>query len=230
MRMGDSRFEIATTYVEMANVYKKSSKADAIGAFEKAVVLLSEDGKFRNAAQYEQEIAELNEEIDNLDKAVEHYKIARDFFEQDNSKSSSFKCSVALGNIEATREHYDDAIEAFEAAGDICVDDKLLAWSAKDSYFKAALCHMLKKESFEEIEDIKEVLEHYCDTDIHFGDSAEYTLLKGIIDAIEKQDLSAVTDAIREYDRVKKLDSWKTAILLRLKKSIQNSASNPSLV
>eukprot|EP00818_Percolomonas_sp_WS_P010336 CAMPEP_0117442882 /NCGR_PEP_ID=MMETSP0759-20121206/4392_1 /TAXON_ID=63605 /ORGANISM="Percolomonas cosmopolitus, Strain WS" /LENGTH=228 /DNA_ID=CAMNT_0005234807 /DNA_START=870 /DNA_END=1556 /DNA_ORIENTATION=+ len=228
--MGDSRYEAATSYIDAANMHKKSSKPDAIDALQKAIILFAEDGKFQTAAKHEQEIAELYEEMENYEKAVEHYKIAKNYFENENSKSSSIKCYVALGHIEATRENYDEAIEAFESAGNMCVDDKLLTWSAKEYFFKAALCHLCKKKHFEDIDDFKETLESYADNDVHFQDCAEMKLLNQMVAAIEEQNVTELTNAIRDYNNLKKLDSWKTTILLRVKKALQNAVANPVLI
>jgi len=46
-----------------------------------------------------------------------------------------------------------------------------------------------------------------------------------LTDAIEANDHAAFTSAIVEYDQVMKLDNWKTAILLKIKRSITEEPS-----
>ena len=48
-----------------------------------------------------------------------------------------------------------------------------------------------------------------------------------LVDAIVANDQEAFTAAVVEYDQVMKLDNWKTAILLKIKRTI---AEEPSML
>jgi alpha-soluble NSF attachment protein len=43
-----------------------------------------------------------------------------------------------------------------------------------------------------------------------------------LIEAVEAGDTEAFTSAVVEFDQVTKLDNWKTNILLKIKRSIQD--------
>jgi alpha-soluble NSF attachment protein len=42
------------------------------------------------------------------------------------------------------------------------------------------------------------------------------------VDAVEAGDVEAFSTALQEFDRMTKLDEWKTSLLLRVKKSIED--------
>ena len=63
-------------------------------------------------------------------------------------------------------------------------------------------------------------LDKYAGMDMTFPDSREYKFLRGLNEAVEGGDVEAYTNAVVEFDRMTKLDSWKTTLLLRVKKSI----------
>jgi alpha-soluble NSF attachment protein len=43
---------------------------------------------------------------------------------------------------------------------------------------------------------------------------------QALLDAMEAGDVEAFTNVVVDFDKMTKLDSWKTTILLRMKKSI----------
>lgn len=44
-----------------------------------------------------------------------------------------------------------------------------------------------------------------------------------LIEKLEEQDVDGFTEAVKEYDSISRLDQWYTTILLRVKKSIQET-------
>ncbi|MBV97084.1 Beta-soluble NSF attachment protein, partial [Eschrichtius robustus] len=87
----------------------------------------------------------------------------------------------------------------FAAVGANTMDNPLLKYSAKDYFFKAALCHFIVDEL-----NAKLALEKYEEMFPAFTDSRECKLLK-----------------VKEFDSISRLDQWLTTMLLRIKKSIQ---------
>ena len=54
-----------------------------------------------------------------------------------------------------------------------------------------------------------------------FESTREAKFAKALIEAIEAGDTEAFTGAVFEYDRISKLDNWKTAILLKIKRNLE---------
>ncbi|XP_042338885.1 alpha-soluble NSF attachment protein-like [Plectropomus leopardus] len=55
--------------------------------------------------------------------------------------SSANKCLLKVATYAAQLEQYPKAIEIYEQVGTHAMDSTLLKYSAKDHFFKAALCH-----------------------------------------------------------------------------------------
>lgn len=74
----------------------------------------------------------------------------------------------------------------------------------------------------------KNALQRYQEIDVNFASQREARLLEALVNAYESYDIEAFTNAVIEYDSISKLDAWKTTILLRIKKAIQED--DPSLI
>lgn len=67
------------------------------------------------AAKHHQSIAELYEtEAVDLDRAVQHYEQAADYFKGEESNSSANKCMLKVAQYAAQLENYDKAIQIYE--------------------------------------------------------------------------------------------------------------------
>jgi alpha-soluble NSF attachment protein len=68
-------------------------------------------------------------------------------------------------------------------------------------------------------------MENYSSQDPGFSSTREAKFVQFLINAVEAEDEQAFTAAVVEFDLVTKLDNWKTTILLKIKKSIQEEDS-----
>jgi alpha-soluble NSF attachment protein len=68
-------------------------------------------------------------------------------------------------------------------------------------------------------------LERYNQIDSSFASSKEFEFLKSIAAAMESGDLDAFTELVIKWDRTNAMDEWKTEVLLKLKKMIDDEAS-----
>jgi alpha-soluble NSF attachment protein len=69
-------------------------------------------------------------------------------------------------------------------------------------------------------------LEKYADAHVGFETTREYELLKYIIQSAEEDDVDAFTQHVYDYDKLTKLDNWKTTILLRIKRTLREEEVN----
>lgn len=53
-----------------------------------------------------------------------------------------------------------------------------------------------------------------------FADTREAKLIRALVAALEEQDVESFTNTVAEYDSISRLDSWHTALFLKVKKSI----------
>ncbi|XP_045075953.1 N-ethylmaleimide-sensitive factor attachment protein, alpha b isoform X2 [Coregonus clupeaformis] len=183
---------------------------------------LTHKGRFTIAAKHHISIAEIFEtELVDIDKAIAHYEQAADYYKGEESTSSANKCLLKVATYVAQLEQYQKAIEIYEQVGTNAMDSTLLKYSAKDYFFKAALCHFCV-----DMLNAKLALQKYEEMFPAFSDSRECKLVKKLLDAYEEQNVDVYTDAVKEYDTVSRLDQWLTTMLLRIKKTIQEDESD----
>lgn len=214
-----SRHDAATNYVDAANCFKKSDPEDAVNSFLKAIEIYTDMGRFTMAAKHHQSIAELYEtESVDLERATQHYEQAADYFKGEESNSSANKCLLKVAHYAAQLENYEKAIQIYEQVASSSLDSSLLKYSAKEYFFRAALCHLCV-----DVLNAQQAMERYQEMYPAFQDSREYKLLKVLIDHMEEQNVDGFTEAVKDYDSISRLDQWYTTILLRIKKQVNDS-------
>ncbi|CAH1792479.1 unnamed protein product [Owenia fusiformis] len=212
-----SRHEAATNYVDAGNCYKKADPQEAVNSITKAIDIYTDMGRFTVAAKHHVTIAEIYEtEAVDIDKAIANYEQAADYYKGEESNSSANKCLLKVATFAAQLEQYSKSIEIYEQVAGKCIDNNLLRYSAKDHFFRAALCHM----SLDKL-DAKIALDRYKDMFPAFADSRECKLVQTLLAACEDENVDAFTDAVKEYDSISRLDQWLTTMLLRIKKTIE---------
>lgn len=124
-------------------------------------------------------------------RAVQHYEQAADYFKGEESTSSANKCMLKVAQYAAQLEDYDKAIKIYEQVhlnynfrilyltifivqvASSCLDNSLLKYSAKEYFFRAALCHLSV-----DLLNAQHALEKYSQQYPAFQDSREYKLVK----------------------------------------------------
>uniref|UniRef100_A0A670Y953 NSF attachment protein beta n=1 Tax=Pseudonaja textilis TaxID=8673 RepID=A0A670Y953_PSETE len=215
---GNTKLEEACEmYTRAANMFKIAKNwSEAINCLNAAIDIYTDMGRFTIAAKHHITIAEIYEsELVDIEKAIAHYEQSADYYKGEESNSSANKCLLKVAGYAAQLEQYQKATEIFEQVG-ITMDNPLLKHSAKDYFFKAALCHFIVDEL-----NAKLALEKYEEMFPAFTDSRECKLLKKLLEAHEEQNSEAYTEAVKEFDSISRLDQWLTTMLLRIKKSIQ---------
>lgn len=105
--------------------------------------------------------------------------------------------------------------EIYEKVAHSCIESPLLKYSAKEHFFRAALCHLCI-----DFIDCSNALKNYEEAFPRFTDSRECKLITTLISKIEERDLDGFTAAVQDYDSISPLDSWFSNLLLRIKQSI----------
>jgi tetratricopeptide (TPR) repeat protein len=106
-------------------------------------------------------------------RAVQHYEQAADYFKGEESTSSANKCMLKVAQYAAQLEDYEKAIQIYESVAGSCLDSSLLKYSAKEYFFRAALCHLSV-----DLLNAQHALEKYAQQYPAFQDSREFKLIK----------------------------------------------------
>uniref|UniRef100_U5EZ97 Protein required for fusion of vesicles in vesicular transport alpha-snap n=1 Tax=Corethrella appendiculata TaxID=1370023 RepID=U5EZ97_9DIPT len=217
-----SRHDAATNYVDASNCYKKTDINEAVACLLKAIDIYTDMGRFTLAAKHHQSIAEVFETDGNdIQRAIQHYEQAADYFRGEESTSSANKCMLKVAQYAAQLEEYDKAIQIYEQVGTSCLNSSLLKHSAKEYFFRASLCHLAV-----DLLNAQHALEKYAQQYPAFQDSREYKLVKTLCEHLEEQNVEGFTETVKDYDSISRLDQWYTTILLRIKK---HANDNPDL-
>uniref|UniRef100_A0AAY5EHF5 N-ethylmaleimide-sensitive factor attachment protein, alpha b n=1 Tax=Electrophorus electricus TaxID=8005 RepID=A0AAY5EHF5_ELEEL len=206
-----NKHDAATNFIDAGNAFKKADPQEAINCLNRAIEIYTDMGRFTIAAKHHVTIAEIYEtELVDIDKV-----------RCCGAATFSNKCLLKVASYAAQLEQYPKAIEIYEQIGTHAMDSTLLKYSAKDYFFKAALCHFCV-----DMLNAKLALQKYEEMFPAFSDSRECKLVKKLLDAFEEQNVDAYTDSVKEYDTISRLDQWLTTMLLRIKKTMREDDSD----
>lgn len=229
----DAKHDAAAAYVEGAKCLLKQGAApgagnaassqqqqqhqDGVAMLREAVALYTDMGRLNMAARQLREIAEAQEKAGAKSEAVAFYEQAADLFATENATSDANRCRLKVAELLSSElEDYAKASQLFEEVGKAAADNNLLKYSAKGHFLCAGICAML----FLSDDDVASRIERYKDSDLQFAGSREAQLLEGCAAALAGSDDKAFSQAVAEFDAMTRLDGWKTAMLLRVKRRI----------
>uniref|UniRef100_A0A8C4Y8W4 Beta-soluble NSF attachment protein n=1 Tax=Gopherus evgoodei TaxID=1825980 RepID=A0A8C4Y8W4_9SAUR len=215
--MAEAEKRVKSSHSFLRGLFGGNSKVEEACEMYTRAANLFKIGRFTIAAKHHITIAEIYEtELVDIEKAIAHYEQAADYYKGEESNSSANRCLLKVAAYAAQLEQYQKAIEIYEQVGTNTMDNPLLKYSAKEYFFKAALCHFIVDEL-----NAKLALEKYEEMFPAFTDSRECKLVKKLLEAHEDQNCEAYTEAVKEFDSISRLDQWLTTMLLRIKKSLQ---------
>ncbi|XP_011825220.1 PREDICTED: alpha-soluble NSF attachment protein isoform X1 [Mandrillus leucophaeus] len=169
-----SKHDAATCFVDAGNAFKKADPQEAINCLMRAIEIYTDMGRFTIAAKHHISIAEIYEtELVDIEKAIAHYEQSADYYKGEESNSSANKCLLKVAGYAALLEQYQKAIDIYEQVGTNAMDSPLLKYSAKDYFFKAALCHFCI-----DMLNAKLAVQKYEELFPAFSDSRECKLMK----------------------------------------------------
>ena len=213
-----SRHEAANSLFEASKCYKKVNINEAIKALLLAINYYLEDGNFTTAARHKKKVAEMYENLGDIENAIIQYEQAGDLYDGENITYLSNACKIKVGIHSAQIGNLEKAVKMYEYVAFASLENSILKWCTKEYFLCAGICHLC----LDDIISSKRALEKYKDLDINFETQRECVFLESIMDACEKYNVEAFTKTVREYDNISKLDSLKINLLLIIKNNINN--------
>mmetsp|Transcript_29996 Transcript_29996/g.63142 ORF Transcript_29996/g.63142 Transcript_29996/m.63142 type:complete len:317 (-) Transcript_29996:216-1166(-) len=201
---------------------------EAISCNRNAVTLLCDAGRLVQAAKLSKEIAEIFENDESstpetISAAIASYEQAAELFEMENSKSSANQCIQKVAELASGAMDPPELLKAaqlYENLGRQSLESNLLKYNAKNHFLNGILCHLANGDSI----GASQAYGRFDSLDYTFGESREGKFAKQLVECVEGFDVEGFATACFEFDRISKLDPWKTSILVRVKRSIDDGA------
>ncbi|ETN76246.1 Aromatic-di-Alanine repeat protein [Necator americanus] len=212
----DSKHDCASQYAEAANCYRKVNPQVAVDCLLKTSEIYTDMGRFNMAAKNHVAIAELFEsECPDTEQCIQHYQKAADYYKGEEAKSSATKCLIKVAQYAAQLEQYQKAISVFEEIALWEADHPTLKYAAKNHFFQSLLCYLCIDPL-----DAQHALKRYEDASPSFADTREAKLIKDLIACLEDGNEELLTDTVKAFDKVSRLDQWHTSLLVKIKRAI----------
>lgn len=212
----DSRTDAASSWVDASRAYSKAQDPKSSSCLKNAINIYTEEGRLGMAARHIKALAEESEKTDRAESML-LYRQAADLFAGENASSEASKCLLKVAFFSAELGEYAEAIQIFEEVGRAAADNNLLRFSARGHLLNAGLCHLAGSDQIA----IQRAIENYGDIDLQFNDSREANLLKDLAADLEEGEVQKFVDHIAEFDSMTRLDPWKSSILLKVKKRLE---------
>ncbi|TDL28635.1 vesicular-fusion protein SEC17 [Rickenella mellea] len=214
--------DAANAFWNAAKAFKQAKAGDlAVQALQQTVVHLTKGGRFRQAADREKEIAQIYLQDGLLGKACESYVRAGDWYSQEDANATANACFKDAADLHAQLEEYGPAISRYEQVAEHSLSSALTKYSVKEYWLRAGLCALANSDTVT----AKRNMSKYASLDVSFPTTREAKFINALIEAVEAGDQESFTAACVDFDKVMKLDNWKTSILLKIKKNIDEEPS-----
>lgn len=221
-------FDASKAFQNAGTNFKKADPQKAMEAFNGAIILMTDSGRVLPAAKLSKQCAELyeNEELDTDEKshtvlAIEMYEQAAELFTAEDSHSQASQCWAKVAELCSAAIEPPDLLRAaqlYEDLGRKCLDSNLLKFNAKGHFLHAILCHLANGDAIA----AQQAIDKYESLDYTFGTAREGKFAHQLIECVEGFDADGFASACFDYDKISKLDPWKTSMLVKIKRTVDD--------
>jgi alpha-soluble NSF attachment protein len=176
-------YEKAQMYEAIASSYKMFDVSQAVPPLTRAAELHMSQGKWTMASQTLEKIAELYEQMNDLDNMMKCLKEAHRFLKQEGQKAGANRVQKKMAETLALQHQFMRAQQEYEEMADKTKDDPLLKYGAKDFWLRATMCALCI-----DSENANTALTRYLnDNPLLEERTLEVKLLRQLIAAVEEQ-------------------------------------------
>ncbi|EHK24446.1 uncharacterized protein TRIVIDRAFT_178078 [Trichoderma virens Gv29-8] len=212
--------DAADSYVNASDAYRKEDPDAAIRCREKAFALIQQstsENKANRLSRIKENLGQIYEvEKDDKKKAREAYKEAADRIRPERELNAN-KLLTQYADLAALDEDYYAAIESYDSIIKTMLGNGSMKWSLSTYCFKACICHLATGDMV----GTRRALESYQQKDGEFSSQYKYKLIADLCDAIDEHSQDKFTELLFQFDRTSRLEPWMTAILVKVKNSIE---------
>ncbi|KAG5480075.1 hypothetical protein LSCM1_06500 [Leishmania martiniquensis] len=223
VRLGD-KAGACMAFADAANAYKKIDAGKAKTMLDMAVRLQIESNRLSSAARLLSEFAASLEEHGSGMDAIPYYEQAMQYFSAEDQKAQAQKCMIAIGKICGESDQFDKALMYYERIANEMLGGPL-KFQAQDYFLRAMLCRyaMVNNDNrFERSEECRDALQQYMSADMYLRNTREAEFLQLILDAVTDNDMEKFELGVSLLQDIRKLDDWKTHVLLVVKHNMES--------
>mmetsp|Transcript_10997 Transcript_10997/g.13001 ORF Transcript_10997/g.13001 Transcript_10997/m.13001 type:complete len:311 (-) Transcript_10997:195-1127(-) len=217
--------EASSCMTQAGHAYKKVDPESAIVAYRAAISHMCNASRLTQAAKLSKEVAELyeNQQSDaegSVNLAIESYQQAAELFDMEQQKSQSMACLLKVAELCSAAMDPPDLKRAagiYDQQGKNSLDSNLLKFHAKGHFLHSILCDLANQDAV----GAAQAFQRYGSLDYTFGESREGKFGGALIESVENYDVEGLATACVEFDRITKLDPWKTTMLVKIRRTIE---------
>lgn len=217
-------FAAGSMYTEAANAYKKVDMKKASEMLDLAVTIQIDNNRLGAAARLVKEYAEALDEQGSSTEAIPYYEKAMNYFNAEDQKAQSQNCMAAMARIYGETDQFDKSLMYYERIAYNMVGGPL-KFQAQNYFLNAMLCRLAMVGSdnrIEKSEECSESLNQYFQTDMYLKGTREAEFLELLLEAVTDCDIDKFERSVSLLQDIKKLDSWKTHVLLVVKHNMES--------
>ena len=129
-------YEKAQMYEAIASSYKMFDVPQAVPPLTRAAEMHMSQGKWTMASQTLEKVAELYEQMNDLDNMMKCLKEAHRFLKQEGQKAGANRVQKKMAETLAMQHEFIRAQQEYEEMADKTKDDALLKYGAKDFWLR----------------------------------------------------------------------------------------------
>jgi len=171
----------------------------------KGISIMAEEGKFSQAAKYEEEIAGMFETVGDLDNSMKHFEVAGEYYDMEGSKATAARCLDKMVPLAAAKGDYHKAIELIEKICDAYVNS-LARHSIKDHCLRGGILYLCIPDYIAATKGLERWCGKYND---NFRGTREHNFLTQLVAACSSGNSSKFRKAVGEWEGITPLDSFK---------------------
>ncbi|KAH6610202.1 vesicular-fusion sec17 [Trichoderma cornu-damae] len=212
--------DAADSYVEASDAYRKDDPEAAIRCREKAFFLIQQstsESKQTRMSRVKEVLGQIYEhDLKDLKRAREAYKEAAERLPKARELNAN-KLWTQYADLAALDEDYYVAIETYDRIIGSMLGNGTMKWSLSTYCFKAGICNLATGD----LVGTRRAIESYRQKDGEFSSQYKYKLIEDLCNAIEAHSQDQFTEILFQFDRTSRLEPWMTAILVKVKNSIE---------
>ncbi|CAH6418195.1 Soluble NSF attachment protein (SNAP) [uncultured virus] len=189
-----SQYEVSKNFASAADAYSKVDILKTIYYYDRATEIAVENGKFGEAAEYQERIATIHENADDIVQSIVSYRKALNY--HDNAKRSHKRknCLLKIATLSRKLRDYNGAAETYSNIVESYLSETLTKYYNNGYLFQAMICLLCTGDLIL----VNRHLDQYKKLCSTFETSNEYTIIINMVNAIDNMDLGSFDDIINQ--------------------------------